>query len=67
MTFSGPEFGEKSLQIFSQIINLQTAPSSVLKDAEKEIDTCRLKVFGILSMIRLAFFVKSKLELKDKS
>ena len=35
--------------------------------SREETDTCRLKAFGILSMIWLAFFVKSELELKDKS
>ena len=35
MTLSGHEFGEKSPKIFSQIINLQTAPWSVLKSAQR--------------------------------
>ena len=33
----------------------------------KKCDPLGLKAFGILSMIWLAFFVKSELELKDKS
>ena len=33
----------------------------------KRFDTCTLKASGILSMIWLAFSVKSELELNDKS
>ena len=35
--------------------------------SREETDTFKLKAFGILSMIWLAFFVKSELELKDES
>ena len=45
-----------------------TKKKKFMKDCSgKKIDTCRLKAFGILSMIWLAFFVKSELELKNKS
>ena len=54
MVYSGPEFREKLSEMFSQIINVQTAPRSVLKSAEEE-------EFLLLQSITLQDFDDSQL------